>query len=160
MDELKKLIEAALYEPPKAEVVDVSQLVAAALNDEPVELLDPIKAEFNKFIQASGIRSGTKAIALAMVYDKYLKWAKRPIGKQTFYKYFRELFTVKKSANIFFAHLDPTSLGLVPTYSLYRDPNYFGKYNRGYHKNKRRKQKQHKKQVEAVSGQTEDPKEP
>lgn len=131
MEDLKKLVELArATDTPKTSPEALKQLIAAALNPDDSDsrhLIDPRAQLIQRFIDMQDIRPGTKAVATRLVYDRYCRAVKDPLTLKVFNKILTKLFSSGKSNGILFVYLDPTSIGLVADYTMYKDPRFFKK---------------------------------
>jgi hypothetical protein len=113
--------------------VDLGPLLAAALSDGPINdsELSYEERQVKAFIYDNDIVEGTRAVPLRLIYQIYASKAKDPIPMRKFFKLFRNYFTSKVSGAIIFTYLDPTTVGLPSTYSMYMDTRFFRKKSNG-----------------------------
>lgn len=124
-EDLKALMEAArTASDPAASTDDLQALLNAARSDNKPELLDPRAEEVNEFI-ARFMRPGTQPIAAPKLYQIFLKKSTgKGVGPRVFYSYVEKYFQSSRGSGIMYYRLDPTVLGLVADYSMYKDPEF------------------------------------
>lgn len=131
MEDLKKLVELARSgSVPKTPPDAIKDLMAAALTPDDSsskKLIDPRVQLVQRFIDMQDIRPGTKAVATRLIYDRYCRAVKEPLTLKIFNRILTKLFSSGKSNGILFIYLDPTSIGLVADYTIYKDPRFFKK---------------------------------
>lgn len=95
----------------------LEQLMEIAKNPLPEDEyknLPPVK----RFIIADGLQQGTEKIPAALIYDRYLTWAKynklRPVSNSTFFKEFKLNFTKVRTQTGFAYLLSPKGFDLSP----------------------------------------------
>ncbi len=138
--DIKKLIELAQSKPSTMPSEDaIKQLIRAATTPEEPELYDPRALHANAFIERY-MRPGSQSVAGQTLYKLFRKMYITELSRPLFYMYLKKQYKSSITHGIIYFKLDPTALGLVPEYSMYKDPRILRKS-----KSRGKKQKQHKK---------------
>lgn len=115
--------------------VDVSELVDLALSDSKAEPkasdFDVRYREVRTFVRSRDIKVSKQAVPVQYIFSAYLKFSKDPLKLIGFARYFSKFFKGKRlGVGVTVYNINPESVGLHDTYSVYKDPHYFKSYSR------------------------------
>lgn len=109
---------------------NINDLLEAALDpqDTKTKAFNKREVLIREFIRANNITIGTNPIPNYLVYDYFHRWcktaSKKPLGLRIFIHLFKQYFDYQVYKGRYCFKINPESVGLDDTYTIYRDTRF------------------------------------